>query len=119
MAFFNDFKGKLSGAAKAVGGKARSGMEIGRISGESRSVAVDLAHVYEQIGRIYVDSNGSDADSMAPLCEKALALRQKLDELDRQKLQLRSQNRCPACGALAAKEARFCPACGYPISESE
>lgn len=117
MAFFNDFKELFANAAQSVTNKTKDGMEISRIAGESRSIANELAGIYEQIGRLYVDSEGRNSEEMAPLCEKALELRERLETLERQKLQIRNQNRCPACGAVAAKDARFCSACGRRMPE--
>jgi len=119
MAFFNDFKELFASAAQSVSNKTRDGVEISRLSGESRSVANELAALYEQIGRLYVDSEGRNTDEIAPLCFKALELRERLETLARQKMQLRNQIRCPACGAVAAKEARFCANCGRRMPEPE
>ncbi|MBQ8507275.1 MAG: zinc ribbon domain-containing protein [Clostridia bacterium] len=117
MAFFNDFKELFASAAQSVSNKTKDGVEIGRIASESRSIANELADIYEQIGRLYVDSKGGNIQEIAPLCEKALELRERLETLERQKLQIRNQNRCPACGAVAAKDAKFCSACGRRMPE--
>ena len=117
MAFFNDFKELFASAAQSVSNKTKDGVEIGRIASESRGVANELATIYEQIGRAYVDSEGRNLEEIAPLCARALELREKLEALERQKLQIRNQNRCPACGAVAAKEARFCSNCGRRMPE--
>ena len=117
MAFFNDFKELFTNAAQSVSNKTRDGVEITRINSESRAVANDLASVYEEIGRIYVDSEGRAAGELSPLCARALELRERLEALERQRMQIRNQNRCPACGAIAAKEARFCSACGRRMPE--
>lgn len=117
MAFFNDFKELFSNAAQSVTSKTKDGVEIGRIASESRGIAGELAELYEQIGRAYVDSEGRDLERIAPLCAKALELRERLEALERQKLAIRNQNRCPACGAVAAKEARFCSNCGRRMPE--
>lgn len=117
MAFFNDFKELFTSAAQSVSSKTREGVETARLAGESRGVANELAAVYEQIGRLYVESAGRDTAGLGSLSQRAQELREKLDTLERQRMQLRNQNRCPSCGASCAKEARFCASCGRRLPE--
>ena len=118
MAFFNDFKELFQNAAQTVTNKTKDGMETARLASESRSVANDLAAVYEQIGRVYVESEGRNAEELTLLAAKAVALKERMEGLERQRMQLRNQSRCPACGAAAAKDARFCSSCGRRMPES-
>ena len=118
MAFFNEFKEKFNKAAQSVTSKTKDSVEITRLSGESRGIANELATLYEQIGRCYVDSKGRDLDALEPLCARVEELRDRLEELERQRMQLKNQNRCPACGAVMAKNARFCSNCGRRMPES-
>ena len=117
MAFLNEFKEKFNKAAQSVTNKTKDSVEITRLSGESRGIANELTSLYEQIGRIYVDTKGGDGENLAPLCARAEELRDRLEELERQRMQLKNQNRCPACGAVMAKSARFCSNCGRRMPE--
>lgn len=118
MAFFNDFKELFTSAAQSVSSKTREGVETARLAGESRGVANELASIYEQVGRLYVESAGKDTAGLETLSQRAQELREKLEALERQRMQLRNQNRCPACGAAYAKEARFCASCGRRLPEA-
>ena len=118
MAFFNDFKEIFTSAAQSVTSKTKDSVEITRLSSESRSVAGEIEDLYREIGRVYVDSQGTDGVTLAPLCAKVAELRDRLESLERQKLQLRNQNRCPSCGAVMGKGARFCSSCGRRMPES-
>lgn len=118
MAFFNDFKEIFASAAQSVTSKTKGGVETARLAGESRSAANDLSAVYEQIGRTYVDSMGRDTPTLKELCDRALGLRERIEQLERQRMQLRNQNRCPSCGAAAGKDARFCSNCGRRMPEA-
>lgn len=118
MAFFNDFKEIFSNAAQSVSNKTRGGVETARLAGESRNAANDLASVYEQIGRSYVDSMGRDSAALKELCDRALELRERIEQLERQRMQLRNQNRCPSCGAAVGRDARFCSNCGRRMPEA-
>ncbi len=117
MAFFNEFKEKFNKAAQSVSTKTRESVEMTRLIGESRSVSGELTTLYEQIGRIYVDSRGADTEAMASLCTRVDELRGRLDALERQRMQLKNQNRCPACGAVMARDAKFCSSCGRRMPE--
>lgn len=118
MAFFNDFKEIFTSAAQSVSSKTKGSVETARLAGESRSAANDLSSVYEQIGRTYVDSMGKDSAALKELCDRALELRQHIEQLERQRMQLRNQNRCPSCGAAMSKDARFCSNCGRRMPEA-
>lgn len=117
MAFFNEFKEKFNKAAQSVTNKTKESVEITRLSGEGRSISSEITTLYEQIGRSYVESRGTDHVGLAPLCARVEELKGKLEEIERQKMQLKNQNRCPACGSVMPKNARFCSACGRRMPE--
>lgn len=117
MAFFNDFKEKFNKAAQSVTNMTKDSVEISRLGSESRGIANELASLYEQIGRLYVDSRGTEAEGLSALCARVDELRARMEELERQKMQLKNQNRCPACGAVMPKSARFCSNCGRRMPE--
>ena len=117
MAFFNEFKEKFNKAAQSVTTKTKEGVEITRLASEGRGINNEIITLHEQIGRIYVESKGTDLETLAPLCARVEELKQRLEELDRQKMQLKNQNRCPSCGAGMSKSARFCSSCGRRMPE--
>ena len=118
MAFFNEFKEKLNKAAQSVTNITKDGVEITRLASEGRNISNEIITLHEQIGRIYVESKGTDYEALAPLCARVEELKQRLEELDRQKMLIKNQNRCPACGAGMAKSARFCSSCGRRMPEN-
>ena len=117
VAFFNDFKEIFTNAAQSVTNKTKDSVEITRLSSESRNIAGEIESLYREIGRTYVDSKGTDSAALEALCAKMDDLRDRLEALERQKLLLRNQNRCPSCGAVMAKGARFCSNCGSRMPE--
>lgn len=70
MAFFNDFKEKFNKAAQSVTNMTKDSVEISRLGSESRGIANELASLYEQIGRLYVDSRGTEAEGLSALCAR-------------------------------------------------
>ena len=117
MAFFNEFKKKFNEAAQSVTSKTKDGVEFTRLTSESRGINTEIITLHEQIGRIYVDSKGMDTEALAPLCARVEELKQRLEALERQKMQIKNQNRCPACGAGMSRDARFCSSCGQRMPE--
>ena len=117
MAFFNDFKERINSAAQSVSNKTKNGMEISRLSGEGKDINAELENLYNQIGRTYVQSGGQAGEALSALCARVAELTARLEELERQKLLLKDQNACPACGAVMPKAARFCSHCGEKMPE--
>jgi len=117
MSFFNELKKKFNEAAQSVTSKTKDGVEITRLASESRGINNEIITLHEQIGRIYVESKGTNYEALAPLCARVEELKQRLEDLDRQKMQIKNQNRCPACGAGMPKNARFCSSCGRRMPE--
>ena len=117
MAFFDSFKEKVNQAAQSVSSKTKDSMEISRLSSEGKGINAELVDLYSQIGRTYVQSNGTAGEALTALCERVAELNARLEDLERQKLLLKNQNVCPACGEKMAKGARFCSNCGEKMPE--
>ena len=115
MAFFDDIKDRVNKAAQSVSSKTKENMEISRLTGEGRNVNAELEALYAQIGRAFVD--GETAEALGALAARASELRERLAELERQKMQIKNQNVCPVCGAVMTKDARFCSNCGERMPE--
>lgn len=110
MAFFDDIKDRVNKAAQSVSSRTKENMEISRLTGEGRNVNTELEALYAQIGRAFVD--GETAEALSALGARASELRERLTELERQKMQIKNQNVCPVCGAVMTRDARFCSNCG-------
>lgn len=118
MAFFEGFKDKFNTAAKSVKEKTREGIEISKISTEAKNLSARISTLYGELGRKYYFSEGRDAD-IPVICAQLKELHERYEELDRQRLQLRNQNRCPNCGQAMKQDARFCSGCGERLPEFE
>ena len=119
MAFLNGLKEKVAGAAVSVGNIARQGnAEAGRISEEKRNINAEIARLYAELGRIYYESDGEDANRLHPLCGRISELKEKLEALDVRKMQLEKGERCPSCGAAMPLNAKYCSNCGRPMPDS-
>ena len=119
MAFFDQFKEKCSAAAIVVGNKARHGTEIVKNAGERRTLGSEIRSLYEELGRTIYESKGQDMDACRDICEKIDERRERLEALTARDVQIRSRNRCPRCGAVMNRKAKFCSACGAAMPETE
>ena len=117
MAFFDDFVQKVNKAAQTVSTKTKDNMEYSRLSSASKNLNNELDRLCTQIGRTYVDSDGQAIDELKALSEGARELMAQLEELERRKLQVRNQNRCPNCGSVMTLDMRFCSNCGTKMPE--
>ena len=117
MAFFDNIKNGVNKASLFVSNKTKDSMELSRLSSESRNVSAELDDLYAQIGRTFVDSDGDATEKLNTLRQRTLDLRERLEELEKEKLQRKNQNVCPSCGAVTAKDARFCSNCGARMQD--
>lgn len=118
MAIFEQMKEKVSIAALSIGNKARHGAEIARIAGEKRVIAGEIRRHYEELGRTIYESQGRDMDTCREICEKIDQKKARLEALTARNVILCNQNRCPECGAVMNRRAKFCSACGAAMPES-
>ena len=118
MAFLDGFVQKVNKATQTVTTKAKDNMEITRLASAGRNLSSQLERVCTQIGHAYVESDGRAVDELKALSSRARELMAQLEELERQKLQVRNQNRCPNCGAVTIQHTRFCSNCGAKLPES-
>ncbi len=119
MAIFEDVKNALTNAAQSVSNMTKDSMELSRLNTESKNAATELNLVYTQVGRTYIDNDGNVGDVLNELVAHAKTLRSKIESLEQQKMALRNQNRCPSCGEVMSKSAKFCSNCGSRMPEPE
>ena len=117
MAFFDQLKEKISAFILRVCNLFRKGWDIVKNSGEKHSVEGEIRRKYEELGRTIYESKGEDMAACREICDKIDELTDRLELLTRKDVVLRSRNRCPACGAVMAKKAKFCSACGAAMPE--
>ena len=117
MAFFDNVKDRFNKAAQSVSNKTKETVEISRLNTQVRNINTELNGIYTQIGLAYVTSKGEDAETLNALQSRAEELLARIDEIERQKAELKALNLCPECGAEMPEEARFCSSCGAKMPE--
>ena len=86
------------------------------IAGKQR----ELRLAYAEIGKLYCEKHGSESGSeFQEQCERALAMKKEIEELEQEVLQHRGRSKCAKCGELIDSAVAFCPHCGAPQPKEE
>lgn len=119
MDFFNDIGKKFSSMARSVTEKTREGVESTRLYNDLRSAKNELEQLYCEYGRACFEIRTGDGDQAAAdiLADRIEEVLGRIRELIAQRDEMRSTKKCPACGSVQAREARFCNSCGYRLPE--
>ena len=118
MAIFEQLKEKISAFVLNLCDLFRKGWSIIKNSGEKHRVEGEIRRRYEELGRTIYESKGEDMSACREICDKIDELAERLETLTRKDVVLRSRVRCPRCGAVMAKNAKFCSACGEAMPEN-
>ena len=118
MAFFNELKEKISAFVFRICDVFRKGWDIVKNSGEKHSVEGEIRRRYEELGRTIYQSKGEDMSACREICDRIDELSDRLEALTQKDVALRSRIRCPQCGAVMGKKAKFCSACGAAMAEN-
>ena len=116
MGFFDDLGKKVTDVSQRAVQKTQEMSEISRINSSIAQNENVINGIYYQIGKLYVDIHGNDAEEpFADMVKTAIELAQQNDAY-REKIQdVRGLQRCPKCGAEVSKEFAFCNFCGAPM----
>jgi len=119
MDFFNDIGKKFSSVARQVTEKTKESVESTRLYGDIRSSQNDLEHLYAEYGKacFALRMGGYDDEKCKNLEGSIQAMIKRIEDLNAQRDELRAVRRCPGCGSVQSKEARFCANCGKRMPE--
>ena len=119
MDFFNGFGRKVNRVVRSVAEKTGEGAGLARVAGELRTLGAERDRLYGELGRIFYAMRAGEGgeDAARSLCEQLDALEARIAELTEQRENLKLQRRCPACGTMLGREARYCSNCGKRLQE--
>lgn len=119
MDFFNDIGKKFSNVARQVTEKTKESVESTRLYGDIRSSQNDLEQLYAEYGKAcFALRMGGDDDEICKSLEGRIqAMIKRIEDLNAQRDELRAVRRCPGCGSVQSREARFCANCGKRMPE--
>ena len=123
MAFLDDLKKSLSGAADYTAKKTTEVTGVAKIRLDIRTANSRLAKCYEKIGRAYYKNLKEAAEDQSEVIEAAVkeadAIKEEIAALRLQLAKLQACVICPACGAQISDKSVFCPLCGIKLPKEE
>lgn len=121
MAFFDELKKSIGGAADYTVKKTGEVTGAAKIRMDIRSLNTKLTRCYENIGRTYYRCEKGEGENCA---ETISAFIVEADELKAEIAQLRVKLArlqgcvvCPACNSQISDQSIFCPICGVKLPE--
>lgn len=119
MDFLNEFGKRVSNVARSVTEKSKESAEVSRLNAELRQAQDALEKLYARFGKVcFAMRQGVGSAETAE--ELALRIRAAIlqeEEAAARRDAAREMKRCPGCGAVHPKEARFCSNCGKRLPE--
>ncbi len=120
MAFLDDLSDTLTKVGHTVVNKAKEMAEIVKINGMIACEKNKINNKYKQIGKLYVERHGADADEgFAEMIDNISASEAKIADYTKQLGGVKSPIRCASCGAVINSDMKFCSACGEAVNNRE
>lgn len=119
MDFLNEFSKKVSSVARSVTEKSKETAEVSRLNAELRDARDALEKLYARYGKacFAMRQGGGDREAAEQLELRIRAAILREEEVAARRDAAREMKRCPGCGAVHPKEARFCSGCGKRLPE--
>ena len=119
MDFLNDLGKRFSSVARSVSEKTKDSVESSRLASDLRLQKNALEQLYTELGKLCYDLRlgQGDEDQVEKVFSNIQRARERIEALTAQRDAIRDVRRCPSCGAVVSKEARFCSACGKRLPE--
>ena len=133
MAFWDEFKDKVSDVSTTIVDRTRNLARVAQINGTLSDMKKERERNYAQLGRLfYEDRYGrmkiktvekkiaelEDGDIKKEIALKVLELKQSEkieEELIQEKRLIKEAVRCPECGAEVTPDSKFCITCGSKL----
>lgn len=117
MNFFDKLSSTLSATGKDVAQKTKDVTETARLSMEISTKKSQIENKYHELGKAYYEVHRDNPEF--PQVAEIAELFSQIDALERQIADIKGETRCPSCGNLIEKGAKFCKHCGAPTAFTE
>jgi hypothetical protein len=116
MGMFDEIGKKLAKSGQDTVKKAKEFAEVTRINAQISEEQKALNGFFMQIGeKFFAAVADAPPEEYAPLCERIVAGRRRIAELQLEVQKVKNVRLCPKCGAECAANLQFCGACGEPL----
>lgn len=113
MAFWDEFKKKISTTSKIAVDKTKDLTEIAKLKLSIADLEKKIASSYEKIGRAYAEINADNTEKLLPEEFEAIAdATAKIADCTNRLRELKGFVVCASCGKEIACDSNFCNACG-------
>ncbi len=118
MAFLDELGQKVSTVGQNAKQKAKCISETARIREGIAAQEKQLYQFYYEVGKIYVGHHYRNyEDHFSELIPSIIEAETKLRDLRNQLNALEKEGKCEYCGAVVAKNAKFCMSCGKEVQK--
>lgn len=116
MSFFDDLGKKISSASQEAIAKTKDFADIAKLNSNISDEERKMNAAYIEIGKTYFENHASDFEN----CYEAQfttikEAKEKIEDLERQIIEIKGVIKCPKCGAEVPKTATVCPICNAEI----
>lgn len=116
MEFLDKLGQKATEAYKATADKTGKIARETKLNFKISELKADLEEEYEILGKKvyekYVKENLFDSAELIEQYKKIKELKEKIEFLTKEKLELKDKKKCPKCSTEIDKNMKFCPECG-------
>ncbi|MBQ7372662.1 MAG: zinc ribbon domain-containing protein [Blautia sp.] len=114
------FTGTINNAGENAARIAKDRSEIGRCNNQIADGERKIHDLYLQIGEyLYTNRPDTADEQIQELFQQLDKEKQVIYELESRIIELKGEERCPACGAAVAKDSLFCNHCGVKLERPE
>lgn len=119
-----ELKDRLEKGMETAGQKSQQVLEISRLSYKIKGKKEDIDRLYRRLGQAVSEAWETQTNfmlnaSMRELLEAIRDLKQQVEILEQELLDVKGKRACSGCGTVIDKELETCPSCGKTFSVHE
>lgn len=117
MAFFNDFKKKVSDTTQGAVKATKDWAEINRFNSQIAEEQRKILSAESQIGKMYFEKYGVNCEPpFNEMCAAIAGANEQIEKLQIEIQRVKGLKRCPSCGNDVPITSAFCGNCGTAVA---
>jgi hypothetical protein len=89
--------------------------ETAKLNSQIADEKKQIQSIYNQIGKLYYETNPHDDSPLGKLCADINKCNKRIEEREKEKLEIKAAKKCSNCGANVAANTAFCVKCGHKL----